>query len=77
MMTVQMTLQEQLVKQVDQLAHKLHTSRSAFTREALKLAIKKYKMLELEKKHKEGYHQHPVSKGEFDMFEEESAWGDS
>lgn len=74
MITVQMTLQEQLVKQVDQLAHKLHTSRSAFTREALKLAIKQYQTLDLEKKHKEGYRRHPVHKGEFDIFE--NVWGD-
>lgn len=76
MITVQMTLQEQLVKQVDQLAHKLHTSRSAFTREALKLAIKRYQTLDLEKKHKEGYRRHPVHKGEFDIFENENVWGD-
>ena len=76
MVTVQMTLQEQLVKRVDQLAHKLHTSRSAFTREALKLAIKRYQVLELEKKHKQGYHGRPVKGGEFDLFEKEAAWGD-
>jgi len=77
MVTVQMTLQEQLVRRVDQLAHKLHTSRSAFTREALKLAIKRYQALELEKKHKKGYQRHAVKEGEFDIFEKESAWGDA
>lgn len=65
MITVQMTLEENLVKRVDGLAHKLRTSRSAFTREALKEAIKKYQIVELENKHKTGYQKHPVKKGEF------------
>ena len=77
MVTVQMTLDEQLVKRVDILAHKLRTSRSAFAREALKEAIRKYQVMELEKKHKNGYGQHPVTKGEFDLFENEQAWGDA
>lgn len=77
MVTVQMTLDEKLVKRVDSLAHKLRTSRSAFAREALKDAIKKYQTVELEKKHKAGYLGKPVAKGEFDIFEEEQAWGDA
>ena len=77
MVTVQMTLDEQLVRRVDSMVHKLHTSRSAFAREALKEAIKKYQILGLEKKHKNGYQKHPVGKDEFGVFEDEQAWGDS
>ena len=77
MITVQMTLDEKLVKRVDDVAHKLHTSRSAFTREALKEAIKKYQTWVLEKKHKAGYQKLPTAKGEFDIFEDGQAWGDS
>ena len=76
MVTVQMTLDEKLVKRVDDLAHRLKTSRSAFTREALKEAVKKHQSVALEQKHKAGYLKHPVSKGEFDIFEDEQAWGD-
>ena len=76
MVTVQMTLDEKLVKRVDDLAHKLRTSRSAFAREALKEAIKKYQISELEKKHKNGYLRRPIAKGEFDVSEDERAWGD-
>ena len=76
MVTVQMTLDEQLVKRVDDLVHKLRTSRSAFAREALKDALKKHQILELEKKHKSGYLRSPVTKGEFDVFEDEQVWGD-
>ena len=77
MVTVQMTLEEHLVKRVDHMAQKLHTSRSAFTREALKEAIRRYQVLELERKHKSGYQKHPAGKGEFDIWEDEQAWGDA
>jgi len=77
MVTVQMTLDEKLVKRVDLLANKLRTSRSAFAREALKDAIKKYQTVELEQKHKKGYSRKPVTKGEFGAFENEQAWGES
>ena len=77
MVTVQMTLDEKLVKRVDDMVGKLHTSRSAFAREALKEAIKKHQTLELERKHKAGYQKHAVRKGEFDMLEDDRAWGDS
>lgn len=73
MVTVQMTLDGKLVKRVDQMVHRLHTSRSAFAREALKEAVRKYQILELEKKHRAGYQKNPVSKGEFDIFEKEQS----
>ena len=40
MKTVQMTLDENLVKAVDRAAKKLRTTRSAFTRQALRSALK-------------------------------------
>jgi metal-responsive CopG/Arc/MetJ family transcriptional regulator len=76
MVTVQMTLDEKLVKRVDQMVDRMHTSRSAFAREALKEAVIKYQILELEKKHRSGYQKKPKGSGEFDIFEKEQAWGD-
>ena len=76
MVTVQMTLEGKLVKRVDQMVHRLHTSRSAFAREALKEAVRKYQILDFEKKHRAGYQKNPVGKEEFDVFEREQAWGD-
>ncbi|UCC54973.1 MAG: ribbon-helix-helix protein, CopG family, partial [Anaerolineaceae bacterium] len=35
MRTIQMTLDDDLVKKVDAIANELHTTRSAFTRDAL------------------------------------------
>ena len=74
MRTVQMTLDDDLVEQVDILAKKNNISRSAFTREALSRAIYYYKQQELEKKQQQGYLKHPISTGEFDSWESEQVW---
>ena len=76
MVTVQMTLEEKLVKRVDELARKLRTSRSAFAREALKEALKRHYVLGLEKTHRQGYQKHPTKSKEFDVFENEQVWAD-
>jgi metal-responsive CopG/Arc/MetJ family transcriptional regulator len=76
MKTVQMTLDEQLVRQVDALAKRLKTTRSAFTREALRSAIRREKIAELERRHRKGYESHPVRADEFAGWEAEQEWGD-
>jgi CopG family transcriptional regulator / antitoxin EndoAI len=76
MRTVQMTLDESLVKAIDRIAKGLHTSRSAFTRDALRDAITKHNVKQLERKHRLGYEKQPVAKGEFDVWEDEQEWGD-
>lgn len=77
MRTIQMTLDDDLVDQVDQLVKTIKTTRSAFTRDALRQALKQFAMLELEKKHCKGYEQFPVNNDEFQIWEDEQAWGDS
>ena len=76
MRTVQMTLDDNLVKTIDKVIKKLHTTRSAFTRSALKEALKRYKQERLEERHRKGYELHQVKKGEFSVWEDEQAWGD-
>jgi metal-responsive CopG/Arc/MetJ family transcriptional regulator len=76
MQTVQMTLDETLVKAVDTAAKKLGTTRSAFTREALRSALKEVRVKDLETKHREGYKRKPVKRGEFSDWESEQVWGD-
>ena len=75
MRTIQMTLDDELVKKVDIIASELNTTRSAFIREALELALKRHAIAEMEKKHAEGYARHPIEPGEFDVWEDEQAWG--
>ena len=74
MKTVQMTLDEDLVVSVDKVAKRLGTTRSAFARKALKLALKEVRINELEQKHREGYERKPVKRGEFDDWETEQVW---
>ncbi|HAK47169.1 MAG TPA: CopG family transcriptional regulator [Spirochaeta sp.] len=76
MKTIQMTLDESLVMEVDEEVKKLHTSRSAFTREALKKHLDYHRMLELEEKHRRGYKNHPASSKEFSEWEDEQVWVD-
>ncbi len=77
MKTVQMSLDEDLIATVDKVAKKLRTSRSAFMREALRSALERIRVQELERKHREGYTRKPVKKGEFGIWEREQVWGES
>jgi metal-responsive CopG/Arc/MetJ family transcriptional regulator len=74
MKTVQMTLDENLIASVDKVAKRLGTTRSAFTRQALKTALLEVRMNELERKHREGYKRKPVKRGEFEGWEAEQVW---
>jgi metal-responsive CopG/Arc/MetJ family transcriptional regulator len=77
MKTVQMTLDEDLLANVDKVVKKLGATRSSFTREALRAAIRKNQIKELERKHREGYRRKPVKAGEFSDWEAEQAWGET
>jgi metal-responsive CopG/Arc/MetJ family transcriptional regulator len=74
--TVQMTLDEELVHSVDVVVKKMRTTRSAFARDALRAALHRFKVAELERRHRKGYEIHPVNQSEFGVWEEEQAWGD-
>jgi metal-responsive CopG/Arc/MetJ family transcriptional regulator len=76
MKTVQMTIDQDLLEEVDRAIEKLNTSRSAFIREALQLALRQYKIRIMEEQHAKGYARHPVEAGEFDVWEAEQAWGE-
>ena len=76
MRTIQMTFDDELVESIDRVIKKLGTSRSAFTRNALREAINRIKIKELEDKHRKGYEKHPVSELEFSIWETEQVWGD-
>ena len=71
-----MTLDEELVKTVDHVVKRLHTTRSAFTRDALREAVQSVRSRELEERHRVGYTKKPVTGDEFDGWETEQKWGD-
>jgi len=76
MRTVQITMEDELVKAVDQAADRLDQSRSAFTRDALRAALAKLEVQAQEQQHREGYLRQPVNPGEFSDFEDEQVWID-
>ena len=76
MKTIHVTIDEPLLEEVDRLIAALSTTRSAFIRDALQAALRRYATAALEEQHAQGYAQHPIQPGEFDIWSSEQAWGD-
>ena len=77
MKTIQMTIDEELLSAVDRVTTDLGTTRSAFIRSALQLALRQHEVRALEERHAAGYARQPVAAGEFDVWQGEQAWGDA
>lgn len=75
MKTIQMTIDEPLLKAVDRLSKARKTTRSAFIRYAVEGEIRREQIQIQEARHAEGYARKPVVKGEFDVWEKEQDWG--
>jgi metal-responsive CopG/Arc/MetJ family transcriptional regulator len=67
MRTINLTLDDQLINAVDTVVKKLHTTRSAFTRFALKEALKTVRLQLQKQRHRKGYENAPVYKDEFSV----------
>jgi antitoxin component of RelBE/YafQ-DinJ toxin-antitoxin module len=76
MKTIQMTIDEKLLQEVDSLVDRLGTTRSAFIRKSLKEAIRHERMAELERKYAEEYAREPVDLEEINLWDGERAWGE-
>ena len=76
MKTIQMTIDENLLQRVDQTVKNLHTTRSAFIREALEQALLTYQVRRLEERDAIGYTAVPADPLEMDEWSAEQAWGD-
>ena len=75
MKTIQITIDESLLQKVDQATHLMKVARSQFIRQALEDALRQLAIEKLEQKQADGYRQHPVIPGEFDIWDSEQAWG--
>jgi metal-responsive CopG/Arc/MetJ family transcriptional regulator len=65
MKTVRIILDDDLIEAVDRVVRKLGTSRSAFTRDALREALARRRDRRLEQRHSASYVRSPVRRGEF------------
>lgn len=68
MKMIQMTIDEPLLEEVDRVITTLKTTRSAFIRDALQVALRRHAIAEQEQQHTQGYANHPVEPGEFDIW---------
>jgi metal-responsive CopG/Arc/MetJ family transcriptional regulator len=75
--TIQMTIDERLLKVVDKITRARKTTRSAFIRDALEAEIRRQRIREDEVRHAEGYARQPVAIGEFEIWLSEQDWGTS
>lgn len=73
---IEVTLDEDLLNQVEEATHKLGMARSQFIQQAIQRALPKPTLAELEQQHRMGYTRQPVLPGEFDVWETEQHWGD-
>jgi len=76
MRTVSVRLDDDLVRELDRVSKQLQTSRSAFTRQALRDALARHQVALLEHKQRQGYQRRPVAVGEFSKWEEDQVWVD-
>ena len=75
MKVIQLTIDVELLDRVDKRAKRLGTTRSGFTREALRVALERYDEAELEERHRAGYRKAPPLEQELGIPERDHAWG--
>ena len=76
MKTIQMTIDEPLLAQVDSAVNELQINRSAFIRNALHLALQQLYIRKLEAQQARGYRRQPAVATEFAEWEPEQVWGE-
>jgi len=68
METIQVVLEEALLKEADRAVRKLKTNRSALFREALRAHLRRLELADRERRDREGYARYP------DSLDEPAAW---
>jgi len=74
--TIQMTLEEELLREMDRTVKKLRTTRSALIRDSIRQYLKMIHIQQLETRHRAGYTKRPVVQAEFDMPDSDRSWGE-
>ena len=74
METVQIVLDEKLLRATDQAARRIKQNRSALVREALREHLRRLEVRSLEERDREGYSRLPQQRDEVQRWEAEAAW---
>src|SRR5262249_749775 len=76
MTTIQMTLEEELLTEMDRTVKRMGTTRSALIRESIRQYLKTLQMQQLEARHRAGYNKRKAGKEEFHVPESDRGWGE-
>jgi len=74
METIQIVLDEKLLKAADRAARRAKQNRSALVRDALREHLRTLEVRSREEKDRQGYARHPQEQGEARLWEAEAAW---
>ena len=76
MTTIEFTVEDTFLTEIDRVTRSLAMSRANFIRAALELALRNENMLVLEQRHAKGYKEKPSKPDEIAEWESEQVWGD-
>jgi metal-responsive CopG/Arc/MetJ family transcriptional regulator len=74
MKAIELTIEESLLAEIDDVTRDLRMTRADFVRTALERALSQREIIALERRHAEGYTEHPAASGELDGWEAEQVW---
>lgn len=74
MVTVQVVLEQELLRAADRAARRFKVNRSALIREALREHLKRIRIREKEQRDREGYRRFPETAEELELWEKAAAW---
>ena len=77
MKTIELTVDETLLAEVDRVIRSLEMTRTTFVQAALELALQNQKTITMEQQHAQGYALHPSTPNEISEWESEQTWGES
>jgi metal-responsive CopG/Arc/MetJ family transcriptional regulator len=76
MTTIQVVLEDSLLQATDRAVRRLKVNRSALIRDALREHLRRLRILEQERRDREGYARHPLARGELGVWDRVTAWPD-
>ena len=77
MKVIQVPMDERLLEELDEAAATDGRARAALVRDAVEHLLRRRRLEELEREHREGYIRHPVEPGELDLSEDnDDPWSD-
>ena len=74
--TIQITLSQELLSEIDRTVAELDTNRSAFARQAFEDALLRLRIAQLERQDAEAYARQPHDPEEIALWQRVQAWGD-